>query len=188
YKVTYGYLVSPIILLLVKDPIAKEYDLSNLRVIVNGAAPLSKSLIDDMLSIHNITVKKYVIGVDYEKESTNGTYCSVEKLLPNIEAKIITENEQGISNSEEANNAAFDGNLYITDCIKEGFQVTPAELEEIITHSAVSDAAVVGFYCEPEATEYPLDCFTLQAGYEQSLELIHKIKNCVADRVALHKR
>ncbi|CAG8606945.1 10506_t:CDS:2, partial [Acaulospora morrowiae] len=85
-------------------------------------------------------------------------------------------------------------NLFITDRIKEfikykGFQVAPAELEEIlITHPAVSDAAVVGFYCEPEATEYPLGYVTLRAGYEQSSELIHEIKKYIADRVAPHKR
>ncbi|CAG8745642.1 15263_t:CDS:2, partial [Acaulospora morrowiae] len=144
YKVTYGHLVPPIILLLVKDPTVKEYDLSSLRVIVNGAAPLSKSLIDDMLSIHNITVKQGygltetspVISVDDEKGSTKGIYRSVGKLLPNIEAKIIAENGQeldcnqpgqlcvrgpnvmkGYLNNEEANNAAFDsdGFLYTGD-------------------------------------------------------------------------
>ncbi|CAG8763317.1 3679_t:CDS:2, partial [Acaulospora morrowiae] len=58
YKVNYAYLVPPIILLLVKNPIVKQYDLSSLQMIVSSAAPLSRSLADDMLSVHNIPVKQ----------------------------------------------------------------------------------------------------------------------------------
>ncbi|CAG8699253.1 16673_t:CDS:2, partial [Acaulospora morrowiae] len=99
YKVNYAHLVPPIILLLVKSPIVKEYDLSSLRVIVSAAAPLSKSLVDDLFSIHNILVKQaygltetspFVSCADDNKSAK----CSVGMLLPNIEAKIIAEDGQ----------------------------------------------------------------------------------------------
>ena len=44
HKVTYSHLVPPIALLLAKNPIVSNYDLSSLRVIFSGAAPLSDSL------------------------------------------------------------------------------------------------------------------------------------------------
>lgn len=54
-----------------------------------------------------------------------------------------------------------DGFLQITDRIKElikykGFQVAPAELEDILnSHPDVSDCAVIGVYATEEATELP---------------------------------
>ncbi|CAG8508153.1 16160_t:CDS:2, partial [Acaulospora colombiana] len=85
-------------------------------------------------------------------------------------------------------------NLYIVDRVKElikykCFQVAPAELEEIlVSYPAVLDTAVVGVYCEEDATEYVLAYVVLQTGYEQSPELITKIKEYVSDRVAPHKK
>ncbi|CAG8665349.1 6142_t:CDS:1, partial [Acaulospora colombiana] len=69
-----------------------------------------------------------------------------------------------------------------------GFQVAPAELEEIlITHPAITDAAVVGYNCEAEATEYSLAYVTLKQGYEKSSELSYEIQKYVADKVAPYK-
>ncbi|KAJ5181664.1 hypothetical protein N7449_011811 [Penicillium cf. viridicatum] len=55
----------------------------------------------------------------------------------------------------------IDGNLYITDRVKElikykGFQVAPAELEGILLqHNAISDVAVIGVNNPEEGTELP---------------------------------
>ena len=46
YKVSFVYLVPPIILLLAKHPIVAKYDLSSLRMLNSGAAPLTRELID----------------------------------------------------------------------------------------------------------------------------------------------
>jgi 4-coumarate--CoA ligase len=54
-----------------------------------------------------------------------------------------------------------EGNVYITDRLKEvikvkGFQVAPAELEGYLNaHPEVADAGVVSVYSEDDATEYP---------------------------------
>jgi acyl-CoA synthetase (AMP-forming)/AMP-acid ligase II len=42
YKITRAYLVPPIVLALAKHPIVDQYDLSNLKIIMSGAAPLSE--------------------------------------------------------------------------------------------------------------------------------------------------
>jgi acyl-CoA synthetase (AMP-forming)/AMP-acid ligase II len=41
YKISRGYLVPPIVLGLAKHPLVDKYDLSALKVILSGAAPLS---------------------------------------------------------------------------------------------------------------------------------------------------
>ena len=45
YKITYTYVAPPIILHLAKNPTVDEYDISSLRGLVAGAAPLSRELI-----------------------------------------------------------------------------------------------------------------------------------------------
>lgn len=44
YKVTYTPLVPPILVLLAKSPLVDHYDLSSLKEILYGAAPLNKDI------------------------------------------------------------------------------------------------------------------------------------------------
>lgn len=44
YKITFANLVPPIILALTKHPVVAKYDLSSMRGIMSGAAPLGKEL------------------------------------------------------------------------------------------------------------------------------------------------
>ncbi|MCE3215605.1 4-coumarate--CoA ligase 1, partial [Datura stramonium] len=46
YKVTIGPLVPPIVLAIVKSPVVDNYDLSSVRTVMSGAAPLGKELED----------------------------------------------------------------------------------------------------------------------------------------------
>ncbi|CAG8774488.1 14675_t:CDS:2, partial [Racocetra persica] len=117
---------------------------------------------------------------------------------------------KGYLNNKKATDAVFDkdgffetgdvayaddqGNFFIVDREKElikykGFQVAPAELESILlTHDAVSDAAVIGDYCEAEATEIPIAYVTIKNGHEQSQDLVKQIQSYVNEKVAPHKK
>ena len=44
HKITFGYLVPPVVLLLAKHPIVDKYDLSSLRMVNTGAAPQTPEL------------------------------------------------------------------------------------------------------------------------------------------------
>lgn len=44
YRVSIGYVAPPVLLALAKQPVVDEYDLSSLRVILSGAAPLGKDV------------------------------------------------------------------------------------------------------------------------------------------------
>ncbi|CAG8827010.1 2616_t:CDS:1, partial [Racocetra persica] len=70
-----------------------------------------------------------------------------------------------------------------------GFQVIPFELESILlTYDAVTDAAVLGYYSEEEASEIPIAYVVIKNGYEQSQPLAGEIQSFVNDKVAPHKK
>ncbi|KEF51434.1 uncharacterized protein A1O9_12583 [Exophiala aquamarina CBS 119918] len=87
------------------------------------------------------------------------------------------------------------GFLYLLDRAKEmikvkGNQVAPAELEAIIlTHTAVSDAAVCGLEVVAEGTEYPVAYITTGVvGAKAQQDLIADVRKYVDSRVAGYKR
>jgi acyl-CoA synthetase (AMP-forming)/AMP-acid ligase II len=46
HKITFVYVAPPVIVRLARDPLVAKYDLSTLRMITSGAAPLTKELVD----------------------------------------------------------------------------------------------------------------------------------------------
>ncbi|CAI2193668.1 9293_t:CDS:2, partial [Funneliformis geosporum] len=93
YKVNFAPIVPPIALLLVKNPVAKKYDLSSLQWVMCDAAPLSKELINDFDKIYKITIKQ-AYGM-LNRDIFNNSFSSVGILIPNVECKIVSENGQG---------------------------------------------------------------------------------------------
>lgn len=82
------------------------------------------------------------------------------------------------------------GQFYITDRLKElikvkGFQVAPAELEEVLrSHPAVADAAVIGVPCQATG-EAPRGFIVPKPNVEVNLE---KILEFAAEKLAVYKR
>ncbi|CAG8613767.1 5422_t:CDS:10 [Funneliformis caledonium] len=105
YKVNLAPVVPPVILLLVKSPIARKYDLSSLRLLISAAAPLSKELTNDFFKIHKIPIKQAyglteTSPITHLVETDNIIQGSIGILLPNIECKIISENGQELGCNE----------------------------------------------------------------------------------------
>lgn len=73
YKITYSYVVPPILLSLSKSPLVEKYDLSSLRMLVSGAAPLTRDLVDAVWKRLNIKVKQ-AYGLS---ETSPGTHIQV---------------------------------------------------------------------------------------------------------------
>jgi acyl-CoA synthetase (AMP-forming)/AMP-acid ligase II len=46
YKITFIYVAPPVIVRLARDPVVDKYDLSSVRMITCGAAPLTRELVD----------------------------------------------------------------------------------------------------------------------------------------------
>ncbi|DAA73934.1 TPA_exp: Uncharacterized protein A8136_3920 [Trichophyton benhamiae CBS 112371] len=102
YRITFSYVVPPVILLLAKHPAVSKYDLSSLRMMNSGAAPLTSELLEAMHSRIKIGAKQgYGLS---ECSPTTHTLSwkdwhrkvgSVGKLLPNMEVKYMTSTEDG---------------------------------------------------------------------------------------------
>ncbi|KIW99573.1 uncharacterized protein Z518_11312 [Rhinocladiella mackenziei CBS 650.93] len=58
HRITVGYLVPPILLLLCKHPAADKYDLSSLRICSSGAAPLTRELVETVFNKRGLRVKQ----------------------------------------------------------------------------------------------------------------------------------
>ena len=99
YKVTFVYLVPPIILLLAKHPVVAKYNLSSLRMVNSGAAPLTRELIETLHRRMPLPVKQGY-GLSETSPTTHAqpwamwdkTLGSTGKLLPNMSAKYLDEN------------------------------------------------------------------------------------------------
>eukprot|EP01018_Ginkgo_biloba_P034828 Gb_33460 [translate_table: standard] len=96
YKVTHLPLVPPIILALSKSPVVDKYDLSSLRLVSSGAAPLSKEVVQVFVDRfpHIEVIQGYGltettgVGAVATGEGTK-RYGSVGLIVPNMEAKVI---------------------------------------------------------------------------------------------------
>ncbi|KAL3474462.1 putative phenylacetyl-CoA ligase [Aspergillus californicus] len=86
------------------------------------------------------------------------------------------------------------GNLYITDRLKDmikvkGYQVAPAELEDILFHHpAVKDAAVIGVMNPDLQSEVPLAYITLNEGWAADEKAAGDILDYIRNRVIHYKR
>lgn len=58
YKITYAYVAPPVVLHLAKSSIIDNYDLSSLRCVTSGAAPLTKELIHKVKDRIDVEVKQ----------------------------------------------------------------------------------------------------------------------------------
>ncbi|OLL26856.1 4-coumarate--CoA ligase-like 7 [Neolecta irregularis DAH-3] len=218
YKVTYAHIVPPIVLLLAKDPSIKNYDLSSLRMINSGAAPLTKELVLEAHERLGIPVKQGY-GLTETSPTTHAQKWDgvngwrVYEVPAGKEGELWLRGPNvmlGYLNNPEANSRSFTkdgffktgdvgrvdthGNYYITDRIKElikykGFQVAPAELEGLLlSHPKVGDAGVVGVYSSSVASELPLAFIVPAPGVSASDNLVKELVAFMNERVAPHKR
>ena len=58
HKITYAYCVPPVILLLAKHPIVANYDLTSLRMLNSGAAPLTRDLVEAVYKRLKVPIKQ----------------------------------------------------------------------------------------------------------------------------------
>lgn len=58
YKITYGYVVPPVLLGLSKAPIVDNYDLSSIKSFMSAAAPLTKEIVQAVWTRLKIPVKQ----------------------------------------------------------------------------------------------------------------------------------
>ncbi|GJQ76619.1 hypothetical protein Trydic_g15481 [Trypoxylus dichotomus] len=227
--------VPPLVQFLLKSPIVNKYDLSSVREIICGAAPLGKDMAEaikkkfDLKLVRNgygmtesgLAISFPPLDVEAPSGSVGGLFPGIscvirhpttgEHLGPHQNGEICIRGlsvTKGYYRNEEATKTAFtkdgwlrtgdvgyhdeNGYLYVVDRIKElikykGFQVAPAELEQIlVTHPEIQDAGVIGIPDE-NAGEVPLAFVVKQPGAQINEEEIHKyIAKFVSHNKYLH--
>ncbi|KAH7926478.1 acetyl-CoA synthetase-like protein [Leucogyrophana mollusca] len=99
HKITHLMLVPPQIVLLCKHPAVKDYDLSGVRFLISGAAPLSAELMKQLVKVipnaqvgqgYGLTESSTSITM-YPTDQKIGTPGSAGRLLPGVVAKIIKQ-------------------------------------------------------------------------------------------------
>jgi 4-coumarate--CoA ligase len=58
HKITFIYVAPPVLVRLARDPMVDKYDLSSVRMITSGAAPLTKELVDSVYKRLKIKVSQ----------------------------------------------------------------------------------------------------------------------------------
>ncbi|KAJ5112566.1 hypothetical protein N7532_000611 [Penicillium argentinense] len=96
-KITFVYLAPPVLVHLANNPIVDKYDLSSLRMVTSGAAPLTRELVDTVHKRLNIKINQ-AYGLSETSPITHTqpwdewytSVGSVGKLMPNLSAKYLS--------------------------------------------------------------------------------------------------
>ncbi|XP_058082185.1 probable CoA ligase CCL7 [Magnolia sinica] len=98
YRVTYMFVVPPVMIALAKQSTARKYDLSSLKRLGSGAAPLGKDIMEECAKNlpHAIVVQGYGLTESCGIVSTENPkgairhYGSTGTLVPGVESKIVS--------------------------------------------------------------------------------------------------
>ncbi|KAJ5599264.1 hypothetical protein N7450_000331 [Penicillium hetheringtonii] len=96
-RITFAYLAPPVLVHLANNPIVEKYDLSSLRMVTSGAAPLTRELVDTVHSRLKIRINQ-AYGLSETSPITHTqpwdewytSVGSVGKLMPNLTAKFLS--------------------------------------------------------------------------------------------------
>uniref|UniRef100_A0A1I8IF60 AMP-binding domain-containing protein n=1 Tax=Macrostomum lignano TaxID=282301 RepID=A0A1I8IF60_9PLAT len=209
HRITLAHIVPPILLFLAGHPLVDKFDLSTLRRVFCGAAPL-KAETEDSFRRRFPHAKRGSAGMlvpsvemrvaDTQTGADLGPNQSGQLLVRGVNLmRGYFENPQATRESIDADgwfatgdvgHIDEDGYLFISDRLKElikvkGLQVAPAELEALLLECPdVTDAGVVARPDE-RAGELPVAFVVRREG---SLASEADIQRWVAERVAPHKR
>lgn len=103
YKITFGYVVPPVLIVLLNSKNVPNYDISSLRGVMSGAAPLSADLahaVQDKLKFgvtqgYGLTETSPVSHVMTVEES-QGRKGRIGKLMPTYQARLVTEDGKDV--------------------------------------------------------------------------------------------
>ncbi|RDW77129.1 hypothetical protein BP6252_05182 [Coleophoma cylindrospora] len=103
FKITFSYVVPPVVLMLGKSPVVSKYDLSSVRMMNSGAAPLTHDIVSMAYKRLKIPIKQGY-GLSETSPTTHTqpwadwdkTIGSVGRLLPNQVGKYMNEEGQEV--------------------------------------------------------------------------------------------
>ncbi|KAJ4177674.1 hypothetical protein NW767_015054 [Fusarium falciforme] len=236
HKITYVYIVPPVALQFLQNPVVERYDLSSIRLLTSAAAPLSVELIHALKQRRGLIIRQ-LYGMSECSPCTHGqTFADAKKHPGSVGRPIAGVSVRFMPVDGEASSARREGelwvkgpnvflgyynnpqateesltsdgyyktgdvgyedphgNLIITDRIKElikykGFQIAPAELEDILHgHPAVADCAVVGVPEGQVGSELPRAFVKPADSVQEGPKLAEELQAHVNGKVAHYKR
>ena len=106
-KITFIYVAPPVIVRLARDPMVQQYDLSSVRMITCGAAPLTKELVDTVYEKFKIRINQ-AYGLSETSPMTHTqpwddwykSVGSVGKMFPNMTAKYVDPEGKEVAANE----------------------------------------------------------------------------------------
>lgn len=106
-KITFVYVAPPVLVHLANNPIVDKYDLSSLRMVTSGAAPLTRELVDKVHSRLKIRINQ-AYGLSETSPITHTqpwdewhtSVGSVGKLMPNLTAKYLSPDGEEVNTGE----------------------------------------------------------------------------------------
>ncbi|KAJ8514441.1 hypothetical protein ONZ45_g7997 [Pleurotus djamor] len=165
YQISASLIVPPILVVLARHPAVEKYDLSSLRILFSGAAPLGAALakeVRDRLFARNGGKQEVFVTQGYGLTETSPTthllstadsirkVGSIGPLLPNLEARLVVDGEgDGLIDAEPGQ----PGELWLRGpTIMKGYLNNVAATEDCITKDRwfkTGDIAIIdkeGFY------------------------------------------
>ncbi|KAJ5637091.1 hypothetical protein N7490_006970 [Penicillium lividum] len=151
YRVTFSYVVPPVVLLLGKHPVVDKYDLSSLRMMNSGAAPLTQELVESVYSRIKVGIKQGY-GLSETSPTTHSQRWedwrehigSVGRLMPSMEARYMTMPEDGSEPTEVEVGKV--GELYLRGPnVFMGYHQNPAATRECLSEDGWFRTGDVGY-------------------------------------------
>lgn len=107
HKITFIYVAPPVLVRLARDKIVEKYDLSSVRMITSGAAPLTRELVDTVHKRLRIKINQ-AYGLSETSPMTHtqpwdewySSVGSVGKMFPNMTAKYMSPEEKELGPGE----------------------------------------------------------------------------------------
>ncbi|KAJ5924905.1 phenylacetyl-CoA ligase [Penicillium verhagenii] len=219
HAITHTYVAPPIVLHLAKSPLVDQHDIKSLRMMTSGGAPLSTALINELIQrrglarwndwssgigsngalLPNLEARfvrpdgSTAVGKEEGELWIRGPTV-FKGFLNQPHAAATCLSEDGWFKTGDIGYEDDRGNLYITDRAKDlikfkGYQVAPAELEDLLlTHPAIEDAAVVGVMNPDLQSEVPLAYIRLKEGWNEDEGTAAGILHHVKCRVVHYKQ
>lgn len=106
-QITFAYVAPPVLVHLANNPIVDKYDLSSLRMVTSGAAPLTRELVDKVHNRLKIRINQ-AYGLSETSPITHTqpwdewytSVGSVGKLMPNLTAKYLSPDGEEVNTGE----------------------------------------------------------------------------------------
>ncbi|KIW73503.1 hypothetical protein PV04_01616 [Phialophora macrospora] len=146
HKITFIYVAPPVIVRLARDQIVDKYDLSSVKMITSGAAPLTKELVDTVHRRLKIKINQ-AYGLSETSPMTHtqpwdewySSVGSVGKMFPNMKAKYISPEDKELGPGEV-------GELWLSGPnIFKGYWKNEEATKEAITPDGFFKTGDVGF-------------------------------------------